>query len=87
MKFRDRLKKELNETPGFKENYEKEKAIVDLAVEIASLREKMGLTQAQLAEKAHITQQQLSKVERGSFGNFLTIMKIVQALNKKIKLS
>ncbi len=86
MKFRNRLNEELKDQK-FKENYDKEKAIVDLAVEIAASREEMGLTQAQLAEKAHITQQQLSKIERGNFGNFLTIMKVVQALNKKIKLS
>jgi len=45
------------------------------------------LTQKQLAEKSHITQQQLSKIENGVNCNMLTFIKVSNALGLGLTVS
>jgi transcriptional regulator with XRE-family HTH domain len=45
-----------------------------------------GMSQTELAKKAGISQQQLSKIENGGNFTVLTLLKILNALNKKIEL-
>jgi transcriptional regulator with XRE-family HTH domain len=45
-----------------------------------------GMSQTELAKKAGISQQQLSKIEAGGNLTILTLLKILTALNEKIEL-
>jgi len=84
--FKNHLKKELKDNK-FKELYEDEKELLNIAIKISETRSKLGLSQKELAEKAKITQQQLSKVENGVNCNLTTFLKICHALDIKISLS
>ena len=84
--FDNYLKKELKNPKG-KEAYEQERKLIELAMEVKKTREKEGLTQADLARKARITQQQLSKVENGISCNITTFLKVAQALHLNFSLS
>ncbi len=81
--FRDHLNEKLKDkkfADGF--NYERE--LIAIAVKIAKQREKLGLTQVQLAQMANITQQQLSKIERGENCNIITFLKVSRALKLEV---
>ena len=83
--FKNHLKEKLK-NKEFAKLYEEEKEISSLAIKISELRKTNGLTQAQLARKAHITQQQLSKVENGINCNMSTFFKVCNALGLRIRL-
>ena len=83
--FKKHLKKELK-NEKFKKLYEEEKELLDISVKILEERNKLGLTQKELAQKANITQQQLSKVENGINCTMTTFFKVCHALNIKIGL-
>jgi len=46
---------------------------------IHEAREKSGLSQLEVAKRAHVTQQQLSKVENGKNCNMITFLKVCNA--------
>jgi HTH-type transcriptional regulator/antitoxin HipB len=69
---------------SFKKIYEEEKKLIELSLRIHDEREKRGLTQGEVALKAKITQQQLSKIENGDNCNILTFLKVCNALNLDI---
>jgi DNA-binding XRE family transcriptional regulator len=83
--FKKHLQKELKNTK-FKKLYEEEKELLELSVKILEARDKLGLSQKDLARKAHITQQQLSKVENGINCNMITFLKVCNALGIKVDL-
>ncbi len=68
----------------FKVMYEEEKLLLDLSMKIVDARKKIGLTQRELAEKAHITQQQISRIETGLNCNIKTFLKVLGALGVKM---
>ena len=78
--FRRKIKEKFND-PKFASAFEKEKKQIELAIKIAEAREKAGLSQIQLAKKAQVTQQQLSKIENGANCNIVTFIKVCDALN------
>lgn len=81
------LKKHLEDklnNPKFKELYNEEKELAEITVKIQQQRENQGLTQKEVAEKAHITQQQLSKVENGENCNIITFLKVCRALELEL---
>lgn len=81
------LNKHLNEklkNKKFKEIYEEEKKLIELSLKIHEIREKKGLSQNDLAKKAHITQQQLSKIENGENCNIITFLKVCNVLGVDI---
>jgi HTH-type transcriptional regulator / antitoxin HipB len=83
------LKKHLNEKlkdQRFKRLYEEERELADLSLRILKTREKMGMSQKEVAERARITQQQLSKIENGINCNLATFLKVCNALGLKIDL-
>ena len=82
--FKAHLNKKL-EDPKFKEYFDEEAELLEIALKVAKLRQKEGLSQKDLAEKAHVTQQQISKIETGSNCNILTLIKVFRALNQKLK--
>jgi len=77
--FRKHLNEELKD-PQFKKYYEEEKELLKLAMKISGKRKELGFSQKDLAKKAHVTQQQLSKVENGFNCNLLTFLKVCKAL-------
>ena len=79
MSFRKFLAEEMK-NPEFKKAFEEEKRLLALSYAIVEAREKNGLTQKELAEKSHVTQQQLSKIENGVNCNMLTFIKVSNAL-------
>src|SRR5688572_23454333 len=86
------LKRHLQEelqSKDFRIGFEKELRLARLAVQIAKQREEKGLTQAELAVRAHITQQQVSKVEHaGASGfNVNTLFRVCDALELDFTLS
>lgn len=64
----------------FKEKYLEEKKLIELSLMIHEEREKNGLSQFDVAKKAHITQQQLSRIENGINCNIITFLKVCNAL-------
>jgi len=72
----------------YKEAYEEELALYTLAEEIRELRHKKHYTQKDLAEKAGIKQQEISRIEKG--GQNITIgmlNKIAKGMGKRVKIS
>ncbi len=70
----------------FKEMYEEELEMLDLSLKLLNARKKMGMTQQELANRAHITQQQLSKIESGMNCNLSTFLRVCHALQVTFKL-
>jgi len=78
-KFKEHLNQKLKNVE-FKEEYEQQKKLSELAIKIQQVRNKKGLSQAKLAKLAGITQQQLSKIEHAMNGNILTYLRVLDAL-------
>ena len=76
--FKDSLRKE---DFDFDSRVKAEKLRIDLAVAIAKKREAEGLSQNVIASIAHLTQQQVSKIENGENCNIDTYLKAMAALD------
>ena len=59
---------------------------IRLGETIARLRDDLGMTQADLAAKASLTQQQLSKLEKAKGCNLETLLKVCEALDMDLGL-
>ncbi len=66
--------------PEFKDIYNEERKLIELSLRIHEAREKSGLSQIEVAQMAHVTQQQLSKIENGKNCNMMTFLKVCNAL-------
>ena len=64
----------------FKRLYDAKKRLINLSLRIQGRRAGLGLSQKELANKANITQQQLSRIENGINCNILTYLEVVAAL-------
>jgi DNA-binding XRE family transcriptional regulator len=84
--YKDHLNEQLT-NPQFKKLYEDEKYLLELGLRIAEKRQQLGISQKELAEKSHITQQQLSKIENGYNCNLLTFIKVSSTLGFSVNLS
>jgi transcriptional regulator with XRE-family HTH domain len=80
MTFDSHLKEKLK-NKRFKRMYEEEKELLDISLKILEARREKNLSQAELANRAHITQQQLSRIENGMNFNIKTLLKLCDALN------
>lgn len=59
----------------------------DIAMQVIELREKAGLTQAQLAERCGVDQGDISRIERGSTSpTTKTLQRIAEALDADVRL-
>jgi ribosome-binding protein aMBF1 (putative translation factor) len=86
MTFREHLNEEMK-NPKFKKHYNEEKYLLELGLAITEAREQKGLSQKELAQKSHVTQQQLSKIENGINCNMLTFIKVSSALGLGLTIS
>lgn len=84
--FRRHFEEKMSD-PKFRDAYEKEKKKVDLAIRIAEARESAGLSQMQLAKRARISQQQLSRIENGINCNMNTFLKVCEALDLNLQIA
>ena len=80
MTFDTNLKEKLK-SKRFKRMYEEEKELLEIAMKILEARRDQNLSQAELANRAHITQQQLSRIENGMNFNIKTLLKLCDALD------
>ena len=81
------FKKHLNEKfedLEFKGLYDEEKRLLSLSLKLQDRRTRLGLSQEKLANKANITQQQLSKIEKGINCNILTYLKVLRVLGLEL---
>ena len=81
--FNKKLQGKLKD-PEFAKYYEEERILLEVALKIAQERERKGLTQSELAKKARLTQQQVSKLESGASSNVMTLLKVCKALQLRI---
>ena len=78
-------------TPTQRAKYEAQYQVLakayDIAVQLIELREKHGLTQAQLAERCGVDQGDISRIERGSVSpTARTLQRIGDALDADLRL-
>ena len=83
--FRNHLKRNLK-NKDFSELFDEEKELIQVSLEILNVREKSGLTQSEIAKAAHLTQQQVSKVENGVNCNIMTYLKVGHAMGLSLSI-
>jgi transcriptional regulator with XRE-family HTH domain len=73
--------------PDFAERFKRAGKAWDVALQIAALREKAGLSQKDLARKLHTSQQNISRLESPSYeGHSLSMLRrVAEALNADIR--
>jgi DNA-binding XRE family transcriptional regulator len=79
--LREKLKNE-----QFRKLYEEERKLAELSLKVLDVREHLGLSQKEVARRAKVTQQQLSKLENGINCTMTTFLKVCTALGIKIDL-
>ena len=67
-KFRDVLMERMKD-PEFRKEWKKSQEEFDLSCKVIELRIQAGLTQQELAEKAHTSQPAIARLESGSYKN------------------
>jgi HTH-type transcriptional regulator / antitoxin HipB len=72
---------------NFRKYFDEEKELIQVSLQLHEARENAGLSQKEIAEAAHITQQQVSKVENGTNCNILTYLKVSHAIGMKLGVS
>jgi len=85
--FRSRLREDLKDLE-FKAHYKEERQALKLAMKIAKLREKKGLSQQQMAKLMGTSQQAISRIESGEYEGFTlrTLEKIAEATGTRVKI-
>src|SRR5207244_11416321 len=73
--------------PDFAERFKRAGEAWDVALQIAALREKAGLSQKELARKLKTTQQQISRLESPSYeGHSLSMLRrVAHVLNAQVR--
>lgn len=81
------LKEELK-NEEFRENYNRVKKEYELIEQIVMIRKKLNITQAELAKKANVSQQAISRLEKEKhIPKIDTLLKIVDGLGLKLVLT
>ena len=85
-RFRDYLKEQLKD-PTVRKAYETEGLFVELAIRIAHLRRRRGLTQRELARRLHTSQQTIARLESPHNGSLSlrTLVELARALGTEVK--
>jgi DNA-binding XRE family transcriptional regulator len=84
-RFKDHLQDKLR-NEEFRQLFEEERELLELSLKVVDARKQRGLSQKELSEKAHVTQQQISKIETGVNCNMVTFLKVCHALGIKVDL-
>lgn len=73
---------------AFAERFERAGEAWDVALQLAALREKAGLSQKELARRLNTTQQQISRLESPAYeGHSLSMLRrVARALNAQVRL-
>ena len=80
----EHLKQKLKD-PYFKELYELDEQKLAIVKRIIDYRIRNNLTQGQLAQRAGVTQQHISKIENGEFSNIATLEKVLLFIGYTVK--
>ncbi|NQT90228.1 MAG: helix-turn-helix transcriptional regulator [Candidatus Omnitrophica bacterium] len=72
--------------PLFRELHELDMEKAEIAKKIIGYRINNNLTQAELADKLSVSQQQISKIENGEFSNIATLAKVLLSLGYSLKI-
>lgn len=85
--FQERLREDLKD-PEFRRHFEEERRALALALKIAKLRERKGLTQQEFARLMGTSQQAVSRIESGEYEGFTlkTLEKIAEATGTQLKI-
>ena len=83
--FRRHLEEELQDD-HFRKLYQEEKQLAQLSLDLHAARESLGLSQQEVARRAKISQQQLSRLENGANCNITTFLKVCDALGVRVGL-
>ena len=81
----DHLKEKLKD-PSFRELYELDQQKLVIVKKIIAFRIKHGWTQRQLAAKAGVTQQYISKIENGEFTSIVALEKALRFLGLTVQI-
>ena len=84
-KINDDLNEKLKD-PYFKELYELEDQKLQIVKRIVAYRLKSELSQKQLADKAGVSQQHISKIENGEFSSILTLERVLIFIGYTVKI-
>ena len=84
-RFEDWLRKELKD-PKFRKGYDQERRAIFLSYRILTLREKLGLSQKQMAVRMGTSQQAVARLESGVYKGFTlkTLEKVAEALGAEL---
>jgi DNA-binding XRE family transcriptional regulator len=85
MKIDDIVARELK-NPDFAKAYHAAKERSASAIALYHAREESGLTQADLAERAHIPQATIARIERGDNVTFDKLAELAHAMGKTLKI-
>ena len=84
--FRKDLDQRLK-NPAFKAEYEELEAEFSILQALIDARKNLGLTQQELAQRTHINQADISKIEKGiSNPSLNTLKKLAKGMNMKLKI-
>jgi ribosome-binding protein aMBF1 (putative translation factor) len=88
IRFDDWLRKKMK-SPGFRKHFRQARLAVEVAHQIVQLREKLGISQAELARRMGTQQQTISRLERGDYEGFTlrTLLKIAEATKTRLVVS
>ncbi len=72
--------------PGFRKHFRQARMAVEVAHQIVLLREKLGISQVELARRMRTKQQTISRLESGDYEGFTlkTLMKIAEATKTQV---
>jgi predicted transcriptional regulator len=85
---RQYIDEQIQKNPKFAEDLSEADRAVTIAVEIAKLRERRGLSQTQVAQLAGMKQPQIARLESGAyFPQLGTLRKLLGVLGGKLELS
>lgn len=72
-------------SPQFAAEFEKEKQKLNVAVAVAQLRDELGMTQRELAEKSGKPQSTIARIENGSMNvSFNVLYEIATSVGKEV---
>lgn len=80
------LREQLRSDPERAARADEYKAVIEQALALAEMRRSRGLTQQQLAEAMHVSQANVSRIERGEDAQLSTIRRYVHALGGNLEI-